>query len=155
MIFQQPWDRCRVGDLLFKCGRCNFETSSKGRLKSHEKVHQRRYFCDDCDYVTSLRWQIQRHQKEAHKDVYHCDKCGYETVRKSLFRWHQEECKGGSPKPVEGEGSDVDSPDPVDDPEETVEEIAERELKEKYSGLWTTYPCDGEGSPEDSTLQEL
>lgn len=82
-------DPCRHLEKSFQCTKCERKFSRQTRLSQHIlKIHSK-YSCDQCPYETSMRGQLKAHKKiHSEERPYPCGLCGFKFKEKKDLRKH-------------------------------------------------------------------
>lgn len=75
-----------------KCQNCPFTTKTRKSLNKHSyAAHTQNFSCDKCDYVSSIKTDLESHIK-SHKteesQTYFCEICGMEFGKRHLMNRH-------------------------------------------------------------------
>ena len=71
-----------VDVIKFGCNKCDFNSSTKSSLDTHEMSHQEEvHSCNECDFVTQTIGNLQEHKTKEHAKVQpvKCGKCTFNT----------------------------------------------------------------------------
>lgn len=80
----------------YKCSHCDYSTITNCNLKVHLRIHtkEKPYNCnrEGCDYKSSSKSALQSHEKKHNKDKFtiYCDKCSYKTLYNQCLKRHYE-----------------------------------------------------------------
>ena len=110
---------CTLGENIFKCDTCKYETSTRVNLNRHSRYkhdtcyikcefceftgnasllsdHKRNYHgelkgCTDCDYKPTSRASLMNHQRNNHMGmIFDCDECGMKITSKEGLKSHKD-----------------------------------------------------------------
>ena len=74
----------------YQCTHCDYSTTHKGTLNRHEKsIHEGvKLVCSHCDYQAKTQGQLKQHIQSKHEGVkYACNDCDYQATKQgNLFR---------------------------------------------------------------------
>ena len=82
----------------YNCQNCGYDARTKGNLKTHtlyacgkpKFTSGGRYKCDSCEYVTSLKHDLQKHQRcHSREKPFSCDQCEYRVTQKGVLAKHK------------------------------------------------------------------
>ena len=86
----------RIGEnqlvMQYNCNHCNYQTTNKRNLVRHQKSKHEgiRYKCNQCDYQATQKSSLITHQKSKHEGIrYKCNQCDYQATKKSSLITHQ------------------------------------------------------------------
>jgi KRAB domain-containing zinc finger protein len=86
-------------DEMLKCPHCPFSSIRIGLLNEHIKIHNLKFYCESCGYVTSSKQNLTNHQKtRGHGEFYgkiiekfYCDRCEKSFPLKAKLNHHKKQ----------------------------------------------------------------
>ena len=82
------------------CEHCGAKFGARDKLRQHVYTHtgEKPYGCDNCDYRTAKKHNLEMHKQNKHKDFgvkgHHCELCGKGFVKPGML-WHHEKTVHG------------------------------------------------------------
>ena len=88
--------------LTYSCDHCDFTTSTLDILKRHQVyVHdEEKYPWDLCEFPTSYKSRLNSHNKTAGGLIYSCDQCDFESIKSSALLKHKESVHNDSEETI-------------------------------------------------------
>ncbi|VVC37480.1 Hypothetical protein CINCED_3A024789 [Cinara cedri] len=78
---------------FFRCMKCNYVTHMRARYTKHVKYHTMPMIkCDDCDFSTPYKWNLDRHNRNHSIDnpgTYRCSHCSFSADIKQSLTVHE------------------------------------------------------------------
>lgn len=78
---------------FFRCMKCNYVTHMRARYTKHVKYHTMPMIkCDDCDFRTPYKWNLDRHNRNhssAAPGTYKCSHCSFSADIKQSLTVHE------------------------------------------------------------------
>lgn len=78
---------------FFRCMKCNYVTHMRARYTKHVKYHTMPMIkCDDCDFSTPYKWNLDRHNRNhstVNPGTYKCSNCSFSADIKQSLTVHE------------------------------------------------------------------